>query len=108
MISRRFCPSFVQRNTLPLTYDFNFRKNSDGEKSATLEDSALFRDNALWLIENYISNDVIKAEFYREIGDFETVGNILESFIVDDFIKGIVANIKERLNNKNNAVFKIS
>ena len=88
--------------------DFYFRKNSVGEKTIILEDSALFRDNALWLIENFISDDVLKAEFYREIGDFETAGNILESFVVDDdFIKGIVANIKERLNNKDSAVFKI-
>lgn len=88
--------------------DFYFRKNSDGEKTATLEDSVLFRDNALWLIENFISDDALKAEFYREIGDFETAGNILESFVTDDdFIMVIVAKIKERLNNKDSAVFRI-
>lgn len=44
------------------------------------EDWKLFRENGLWLIKNLITDNVMKAEFYREIGDIETAKSILNSY----------------------------
>ena len=42
------------------------------------EDKALFRENARWLIENAIYEGVIRAEFYRQIGEFEAAKESLD------------------------------
>ena len=52
--------------------------------------------------------NVMKAEFYREIGDMETAKDILDSVVVEDaFLKQIVSSIRERLEINNCEVFKI-
>ena len=72
------------------------------------EDKILFRENGLWLINNLLTDNVMKAEFYREIGDMETAKNILDSVVVEDgFQKQIVSSIRERIENNNCEVFKI-
>ena len=72
------------------------------------EDTKLFRENGLWLINNAITDDVLKAEFYREIGDMESAKTILDSIEVDDdFLKQLVVSIRERVESNNCAVFRI-
>ena len=80
-----------------------------GDKKEILEeDKKIFRENGLWLINNLITDNVMKAEFYREIGDIETAKNILDSIVVEGgFLKQIVSSIRERLEINNSEVFKI-
>lgn len=86
--------------------DYYYR--SGEERDVLEEDKQLFHDNALWLIKNLITDSVMKAEFYREIGDMETAKDILDSVVVeDDFLKQIISSIRERLEINNSEVFKI-
>ena len=81
--------------------DYFYR--SDDNKEINAEDRKLFYENTIWLIDN-----LIKAEFYREIGEFEIAHDILESVKVEDeFLKRIVSLIQERLQNNDCRVFKI-
>ena len=78
------------------------------KKDILEEDKILFRENGLWLINNQLTDNILKAEFYREIGDMETANKILDSVVVEDgFLKQIVSSIRERLENNNSEVFKI-
>ena len=86
--------------------DYYYRNNNN--KKIGEKDIRLFHDNAIWLIDNAISDNVLKAEFYREIGEFEVANDILKSVEVnDDFIKSIVSLIQEKLNNNDCKVFKL-
>lgn len=81
---------------------------SDDNKEINAEDKKLFRENGIWLIDNLITDSVLKAEFYREIGEFGIAHDILESVEVEDeFLKRIVSLIQERLQNNDCRVFKI-
>lgn len=72
------------------------------------EDKALFHDNGLWLIENWLQDDVIKSEFYRQISEFDKAAELISTVAPDsDFLQEIVDKIKERLERKDTAVFKI-
>ena len=72
------------------------------------EDKTLFHENGLWLINNLITDSVMKAEFYREIGEVDTARSILDSITVEDeFLKRIVTAIKDRLEVNNCQVFKL-
>ena len=80
----------------------------DYKKDVQEEDKKLFRENGLWLINNLLTDNVMKAEFYREIGEMETAKNILDSVVVEDgFLKQIVSSIRERLDANNSEMFKI-
>ena len=95
------------RMMLHHTYNDYYYRNID-KKDILEEDKKLFCKNALWLINNLITDNVMKAEFYREIGDMETAKNILDSIVVEDgFQKQIVSSIRNRLEVNNNEVFKI-
>ena len=88
--------------------DFYFREN-DGGKEVDEDDYALFKDNALWLIEHVITGGVLKAEFYREMGMFEEAEFILDSLTIsDNFLKGVADKIKERIREKDSSVFRIN
>jgi len=80
-----------------------------GNKNVIPEkDQKLFHENGLWLINNLITDNVMKTEFYREIGDMKTAKKILDSLVVeDDFLKQIVSSIRERVESNNCEVFKI-
>ncbi|MBR6021063.1 MAG: hypothetical protein IK066_01440 [Kiritimatiellae bacterium] len=72
------------------------------------QDRTLFRDNALWLIENVLEDDIIKAEFYREIGEFEKASAALEGVKPGSgFLKTIVDGIRSRLEAGDDAVFLV-
>ena len=86
--------------------DYYYR---NGNKNVIPEkDQKLFHENGLWLINNLITDNVMKTEFYREIGDMKTAKKILDSLVVeDDFLKQIVSSIRERVESNNCEVFKI-
>ena len=86
--------------------DYYYRSYDNKEINA--EDKTLFHENGSWLIDNLITGNVLKAEFYREIGEFEVAHDILESVEVEDeFLKRIMTQIQERVQNNNCRVFKI-
>ena len=86
--------------------DYYYR--TDEKKVISEEDKTLFHENGLWLINNLITDSVMKAEFYREIGEIDTAKSILDSITVEDeFLKRIVTSIKERLEVNNCQVFKV-
>ena len=86
--------------------DYYYR--TEVSKVVSEEDKALFHDNGLWLINNLITDSAMKAEFYREIGDMKTAKKILDTIIVEDeFLKRIVATIRERIEVNDCKVFKI-
>ena len=86
--------------------DYHYR--TEEQKVIDDEDKSLFHENGLWLIKNLITDNVMKAEFYREIGEFDTARSILDSITVEDeFLKHIVTAIKDRLEVNNCKVFKI-
>lgn len=86
--------------------DYYYR--TDEKKVINEEDKTLFHENGLWLINNLITDSVMKAEFYREIGEIDTAKSIIDSITVEDeFLKRIVTGIKERLEVNNCQVFKV-
>ena len=86
--------------------DYYYR--TEEKKVISEEDKNLFHENGLWLINNLITDDVMKAEFYREIGEIDTAKSILDSITVEDeFLKRIVTSIKERLEVNDCQVFKV-
>ena len=98
------------RVRMMLHHAYNDYYYRSGDKNAILEeDQKLFHENGLWLINNLITDDVMKAEFYREIGEMQAAKNILDSVKVEnDFLKKIVSSIRERLENNNCQVFRIN
>lgn len=86
--------------------DYYYR--TEEKKVVSEEDKTLFHKNGLWLINNLITDSVMKAEFYREIGEVDTARSILNSITVEDeFLKRIVTAIKDRLEVNNCQVFKL-
>ena len=86
--------------------DYYFR---NGERWTVAEaDQKLFRENTIWLIENFIKDDVMKAEFYREAGDLKKAKALIEKVSAsNDFMKNLVATIKAKISKGETAVFLI-
>jgi hypothetical protein len=84
--------------------DYHYRKE---EKEDICEkDKVLFHENGLWLIHNQIEDDVFKAEYYREIGEFEKARSVLNTITVKGgFWERLVNAIKERLEVHDSKVF---
>ena len=86
--------------------DYYFRDASP--RTVAAADQKLFRENALWLIENIIYDNAMKAEFYREVGDMEKAKVLIEKVSVEnEFMKKLVATIKEKIKKGETAVFLI-
>lgn len=90
--------------------DYYYRDDDDNtEKEVNADDKKLFCENAIWLIHNYITDDVLKAEFYREIGEFETARSILDSVEVGDaFLRYTITQIQKKLQDNDCIVFEIN
>lgn len=86
--------------------DFYYRNE---ENTDVIEaDHALFVEQGQWLIDNLISDDTMKAEFYREIGDMQKASEILDAAVVnDDFVRNIWEKVKEKVAANDAKVFKI-
>ena len=86
--------------------DYYYR--TEEKRVISEEDKALFHENGLWLINNLIEDSVVKAEFYREIGEMDTARDILDSVTVEDeFLKSIATAIRDRVEVNDCEVFKI-
>ena len=86
--------------------DYYYR--NDDTHIVNEEDRKLFHENGLWLIKNLITDNVMKAEFYREIGEMEAAKSILDSIHVeDDFLKNISDEMIRRISNNDDKVFRI-
>jgi len=59
------------------TYNDYYHRNNEG-KEIPAEDLELFKANAQWLIDNCITDTIMKAEFYREMGDFAKALELIE------------------------------
>lgn len=92
---------------LHYAYNDYFCRTED-KNDETPDDIALFRANALWLIENAIFDDVLKAEFYREIGDFDEALLLLNNMTIEDEFKYDIANkIRLYIDKEETKVFRI-
>lgn len=86
--------------------DHYYRRACDEQPGE--EDVALFREQGLWLIENLITDSVLVAEFYREIGEMKKAQECINSAIPDnDVIRSIMLQIKERILANDSRVFKL-
>ena len=80
--------------------DYYFRNGS--HRTVAEADQKLFRENALFLIENFITVYVMKAD------DMKMAKALIEKVTGDnDFMKELVATIKEKINKDDTAVFLI-
>ncbi len=81
---------------------------SDKNPEIQPEDWELFVSNARWII-NDLTSAVIKAEFYREIGEFDQALSVLDSRERADnaFLEHIAKMVREKAENKDNRVFRI-
>jgi DNA polymerase III delta prime subunit len=99
--------SYVRMMLHPAYNDFYFR--SLDKKAVQEEDRELFHENALWLIENLITDAVMKAEFYRQIGEMEAARRTLDAVVPkNDFVEDLVSSIRERLDANDSEVFQIN
>lgn len=86
--------------------DYYHRSGQD--RPISEEDRLLFHDNGLWLIQHLITDDILKAEFYRQIGELEQAAEVIETVHADNgFLVKIVRGIRERLNKGDCNVFRI-
>ena len=88
--------------------DFYYR-NEDGENKQIDPDyHKIFVECGQWLIDNLIHDDLMKAEFYREIGNIEKSKEIIRTLdINDDYRKNIATEIKKRLEEGDCRVFRV-
>lgn len=86
--------------------DYYYRSGDNREINA--EDKSLFCENGFWLTENALVDGVLKAEFYREMGEMNAAKCMLDSVKVEDrFLKRVVSGIRDRVKANDCAVFKI-
>lgn len=98
---------YAVRFMLHHAYNDYFNRG-EAKGDATENDKSLFQTNGMWLIENAIPDDVMKAEYYREIGDFDNAIKVLNSITIeDDFRRNIASSVRERIEKKDSVVFKI-
>ena len=83
-------------------------KKKKKKKTVAQEDYKLFRENAIWLLENAITDRIIAAEYYREIGEIKKASVVLDAAQpTDDFHTQVAASIRKRLDAKDIEVFKL-
>lgn len=98
----------VLRTMLHHAFNDYYYRSNDVRKNIIEEDRSLFHDNGLWLIENLITDNLLKAEFYREIGEMDKAQTFLDTVNTkSDFQKKIVSVIQKKINNNDSSVFRI-
>ncbi len=87
--------------------DFYYRGEDHPDVAA--EDWELFVSNAKWLLKHVLTNGVLKAEYHREIGEFDKALSLLASRerTADAFLEQFVDAVREKAENKDNRVFQI-
>ena len=87
--------------------DYYYRDGRD--KEVDDKDKILFHENGLWLIEHHITDNVLKAEFFREMGEMEQSRLTLDTAVINnDFVRGIADTIREKLDANECGVFEIN
>lgn len=87
--------------------DYYYRDGRENEIDD--KDQILFHENGLWLIEHHITDDVLKAEFYREMGEMEQSRLTLDTAVINnDFVRGIADTIREKIDANESGVFEIT
>lgn len=88
--------------------DFYYRDDNSDSTKITDSDKHLFHDNGLWLINNFITDPLLKAEFFREIGEMKQAKEWFDIvFPNEEFQKHITTAIKERIDRNDSSVFLI-
>ena len=88
--------------------DYYYRNKEEAIKLIDSEHHKLFVETGLWLIRNHIHDDLLKAEFYREIGETEKSKEIITKLeYKDEFLKKIASEISKRLEEGDCRVFQI-
>lgn len=93
--------------SLDVSNDESHKTNEPKEVNPA--DHAYFVENAKWLLEHVITDNMLKAEYYREIGEFDKAKSLLSTVEVDetnDFFKKVFDAISTRVNEKDDKVFK--
>jgi hypothetical protein len=87
--------------------DYYYRNNSDG-KPVNDDDWSIFKENALWIIEHVITDGVLKAEYYREIGMMEEALSVLQNLtLTNEFVKKVAEEVAKRIKKNDRKVFLI-
>ena len=96
------------RTMLHHAYNDYYHRGEEHPEIAA-EDWELFVNNAKWIIDNVITGDAIKAEFYREIGEFDKALSLLDARkpTGNTFLEEIVKTVRTKAENKDNQVFRI-
>ena len=87
--------------------DYYYRDGRENEIDD--KDKILFHENGLWLIEHHITDNVMKAEFYREMDEMEQSRLTLDTAVIkNDFIRGIADTIREMIDENQCEVFEVN
>ncbi len=101
---------YYARELLMYAYNDKYYRNDNGQKEpVSSEDFEYFKSNVIRIIEllDFEKHDLFIAELYREIGDFSTCVEILESITcVDEGPAALKEKILERCKQKDNKVFR--
>ena len=90
------------------TYNDEYFRYTNEPKEIPSEDHALFVECGLWLVDHYAEDPVLKAEYYREVGELGKAKSILESTeMEDDFHKELAERIMERIEKGDIQVFLV-
>lgn len=79
----------------------DYHNRGKDKRIPRIEDKALFYDNGMWLINNVLIDDLTKAEFYREIGEFNKSSELIKR------IRSIAELIEVRIKKKDSVVFRL-
>ncbi len=86
--------------------DYHYRCKD--KHSVNPSDFRMFVEQGQWLIQNAITDNVVKAEFYREIGELNNASLCLNEIHTDDvFLIEIAKSIHEKIEAKDTQVFRI-
>jgi len=92
-----------------LHHTFNDYFHRREEKDVPTEEFEFFKTNAQWLVDNCISDTIMKAEFYREMGDFVKATELIEPVDTEDneFLSNIKQKIQDKIASEDSNVFML-
>jgi hypothetical protein len=91
------------------TYNDQYRYEESDEPELTQVDKDLFLENVTWLIQNCIMDELMLAEFYREIGDMKNAQLYLDKFQTEEpFFQKLKDEIQRHILENDARVFEIT
>lgn len=87
--------------------DYYYRFRFDTDIEVNPDDFALFAEQGRWLVDNYWGNEIWKAEYLREIGEFEQAEAVLESSMLRYKAPGWATTIMKKIKDRDKRVFCI-